>query len=276
MRLKLRALRGDEAQHDRFGPGHEPQWRETARPLIVVLEKIAVDVHLVEQDLRDWFVTPFGEPRASEIAATEVNANHEIFWAIAECSVDEGRIGSGQFVGIVAAIHGALAHLGVTQIGEIGVVHLDVPAAGGVERGDLIAIALRKIVEEEVEVRIRLDVDSGASAAKVHHGWRGNGHLGRSRRVSLQEIEVIDLDVAGVTEFSGDTEAWWGEVDGLAGIRTGLDGAVDGHAVEAFEEVEMEIGAPDFSIGDGAQPNVFLHAHDARDFFILDRPEFAP
>ena len=71
--------------------------------------------------------------------------------------VDQRRVGARQLVGIVATVDRALAHAGVAQVGEVGVVELDVAAPGGVEGGDLVAVDLGEIVEEAVEVGVRLD-----------------------------------------------------------------------------------------------------------------------
>ena len=74
----------------------------------------------------------------------------------------------GSSFGIVAAVDRALAHAGIAEVGEVGVVELDVAATGRVEGGDLVAVHLGEVVEEAVEVGVRLDADA-------RPGRRGNG-----------------------------------------------------------------------------------------------------
>ncbi len=160
--------------------GHEAERGEVTRTLVVVLEEVRVDVELAEEHFGHRFVAPAGEEGAPEVAATQVDTDGEVVGPAFEGGVDERRVGSRQFVGIVAPLDGALAHDRVAQVGEIRVVELDVAATGRVQGGDLGAIDLGEVVEELVHVGVRLDVDPGSAAAEVHHRRRGDGHLGRA------------------------------------------------------------------------------------------------
>ena len=57
---------------------------------------------------------------------------------------------------------------GIAQVGEVGVVELEVPAAGGVERTDLVAVALGEVVEE-------LGRGRGTTRCRCPRGRRGSG-----------------------------------------------------------------------------------------------------
>ena len=96
--------------------------------------------------------------------------------------VDQLGVGVRQRVGIVAALDGAGAHHRIAQVGEVGVVELDVAAAGGVEGVDLGAVARGEIGEELVEVGVGVDVDRRPPAAEVDHRRRRDRHLRRLRR----------------------------------------------------------------------------------------------
>ena len=58
-----------------------------------------------------------------------------------------------QLVGIVTALSGLRPHLRIAQEREVRVVELDVPAARLVERGELVAIHLREVFEEFIQIR---------------------------------------------------------------------------------------------------------------------------
>ena len=104
----------------------------------------------------------------------------------------------GSSFGVVAAVDRALAHAGIAEVGEVGVVELDVAAPGRVEQRDLVAVHLGEVVEEAVEVGVRLDVDPGPAAAEVGHRGRRDGDLGEAAIgcVGGHELVVGDLDRA--------------------------------------------------------------------------------
>jgi len=76
-----------------------------------------------------------------------------------------------QLVGVVPALARRLAHLVVAQVGQVGVVHLHVAAAGGVERAQFVAVGLGHVViEHRIELGIGVLADAGAAPAEVQHG----------------------------------------------------------------------------------------------------------
>ncbi len=71
-------------------------------------------------------------------------------------------------VGVLAARADGLAALGVAKIGEIGIVELQVAAAGGMEVGDLLAVDPDEIGVEALDLRIDALRHGGAAAAQAH------------------------------------------------------------------------------------------------------------
>lgn len=67
----------------------------------------------------------------------------------------------------------------------------------------------------------------------------------------FEELEVLDLDGAGVVEFPRHDEAGWREAFFAGG--GGLQGAFDFDTGEVLEVVEVEEGAAEFAVGDGAE-----------------------
>jgi hypothetical protein len=109
------------------------QRREIARARVVVLEEVAVDVELVEQHLCHRLVAALGGPRALEVAAAQVHARRHARRPGRDRVVDELGVAARQLVRIVAARAGALAHLRVAKVSEVGVVELHVRASGRCE-----------------------------------------------------------------------------------------------------------------------------------------------
>ena len=206
-------LGADQSQHDRLVLRHVAQRREVARARVVVFEEIAVDGELVEQDFGHRLVAALRGPCALEIAAAQVHARGHAGRALRDRRVDELGVAARQLVGIVAALARAFAHLLVAQVGEIGIVELQVRAAGRREVGDLVAIRLRHVVVERLEVRIRIAADRAAAAAEMQHRRRGDRHLRRARGDRAQELEVGALDRLVVANLAGNLHHRRREID---------------------------------------------------------------
>ena len=85
-----------------------------------------------------------------------------------EAVVDQPGVLAGGRVGIEPALGGIGALLVIAQVGEVGVVHLHIAAAGVVQRAQLIAVGARHVVvESRVEVGIGLTADAAAAAAEM-------------------------------------------------------------------------------------------------------------
>ena len=150
--------------------GHVPEGGEIPRARIVELEEEAVVGQLGEDGLGHRGVAALGPPRRPEIAAAEMGAHGEVAGPVAQGRLDQLH-GEGELViRIVALLSPAGPHLLVAEIGEAHVVELEIPAARGVEVGDLRAIRRGQVLHEGVEVGIDRAIDIGAAHLRVEHG----------------------------------------------------------------------------------------------------------
>ena len=198
----------------------------------------------------------------------------EIRRTLVDHGIDERRVRMRQLVGIVTALRGLRAHLRIAQVREVRVVELDVPAARRVERGELVAIHLREVFEEFIQIRIRGDVDSLPSAAEVHHRRRRDGDLRRPGHDRPKKIEVGGLNVLDVPQLARDGHPRRCEVD-LAGPRAELrrDAAGHGDALQPLQEVDVKERAAELAVGDALQPDRFLFPNHITDGFVFDPAE---
>ena len=126
--LELRALRRHQAEDDALARRHEPQRLEPAGAGVVVLQEEAVDLQPAEQRLGDEVVAALGHPRGAEVAAAHVRGDRQRVRAAGERGVDLPDVALVQVLG-VAALRGELgALLGVVEVGQAGVVELQVGA----------------------------------------------------------------------------------------------------------------------------------------------------
>src|SRR6185295_6494512 len=270
-RLELAELGRDEAEDDGLALGEEPQRPDVARALVVVFEEVAVDVHLGKQRLGDRLVAALRRPCALEVAAAQVHAQRHAGGFLRDDAVDERRVAVRQLVRVVAARARRLAHLVVAQVGEVGVVHLHVAAAGGGERAQLGTVGVGDVLPERLEVGVVLAADAGAAAAEVQHRRRRDRHLRRVAGADLrpQVLEVGALDVLDVADLVDHAHHRRRELLAAVGL---LDGRrnVGLDAGELLEKVDVEVGAAELAVGDAAQPHVLLEADDLGDRVVLD------
>src|SRR3546814_12973495 len=109
------------------------------------------------------------------------HADGHVLRALADRLVHQAAVEMCEGIRVVTARLGALADLRVAEIGEVGVVHLQVAAAARRQVGDLGAIGGREVGIEVFEVRIDLLRDRLAAAAELQHGGRGNADIRRFR-----------------------------------------------------------------------------------------------
>ena len=254
--------------------GREAQRREIARALVVVFEKKAVDLHLVEQDFGDRLIAAPRHPRALEIAAAKMDADRHVLRPVADRIVDELAIETRQRVRVVAARLGALADIGVAQIGEVGVVELQVAAAARGQIGDLGPVGGGQIIVEVLQARVDGLADRLAPAAEMQHRGGRDADFRRLRRHGLEKIEIRPLNRRHVPDLASDMHRRRLEADlGPVVFAEGRDEfAVMGlDAFQALEEIDMKKGAAEFPVGDPLEPHVLLRAHDLADALVLDR-----
>src|SRR6266542_2286089 len=74
--LELGPLGRDQSQDDDLVLAPQvAEWREVPRPLVVVLQEVAVDLHLTEQGLGDVLVPAGRDPGAAHVSPTHVDAD---------------------------------------------------------------------------------------------------------------------------------------------------------------------------------------------------------
>jgi hypothetical protein len=179
-----------------------------------------------------------------------------------------------QFVGVVAALAGGFAHLLVAQVGQVGVVHLHIGAAGATA-AQFVAIGLGHVViKRRVQLGVGVFADAGAPAAKVQHGGRGDGDLGRMARadLALQVLEVGQLDVLDVAHLVDHAHHRRRQLLRAIGLTDG-DRDVGLDAADLLQKVDVEIGAAELAVGDALQAHVFLELHDLGDGLVFDRAQ---
>ena len=79
-RFQLWEFGRHETEYNGLVVGNEPQRSEVAGAFVVVLEEVGIDVEFREQHLGDGFVSATGEVGASEVAATQVDADCQVTW----------------------------------------------------------------------------------------------------------------------------------------------------------------------------------------------------
>jgi hypothetical protein len=166
----------------------------------------------------------------------------------------------------------------IVEIGEAGVVELEIGAAELVQRRDLVGVDAGEIVPERIHLGIDARVDGGAAAAVVQHRRRRDRQLGRrSRRRNRFEIgEIVAEDRPGEGEPAGDPVRRRAERH-RSGLVLELDMqlpvAVD-HAADLIEEIHVPRAAAHLAVGDPAQPERRLAPHRRGDRLVLDGAQF--
>src|SRR6185437_8321481 len=96
--------------------------------------------------------------------------------------IDEADISEVLALAAAAQLRNVVALRRVVEIGEAGVVELQVAAAELAECRYLVGIDAAEVVPEGVELGIDLVVDRGTAAAVMHHAGRRYGQFRRRRR----------------------------------------------------------------------------------------------
>ena len=177
-----------------------------------------------------------------------------------------------ELVGILAAGDHLLAEVGVAQVGEADVVHLEVAATGGVERVDLGAVGGDEVVPELVEVGVHVAVDHLRTAHQVRHARPRDRDLrDRLRRRIGEEREVVDEDRLVEVDLADDDRDRRALTLAREVLRSLALGGAD--PAERGEEVEVPPVATELAVGDGWQADRLLLGHHFRDRFVLDRAQ---
>src|SRR5436305_10743360 len=231
--LQFAALGGDQAEHDHLAPRHEAQRLETAGALVVPLTEEPVHVQLAEQGLGDEVVPARGGPGGPEVAPAHVRGDRHAGGLGHERVVDLADVAQVQVVGVLAP-GGDLGPLyRVVEVGQAGVVELEIGTPQGGQPGDLVGIGGGQVAPELLDVRIDVRVDRGRAATVVDHVRRGDGQLrGGAARQRLQIGEVLFEDRLGHMDLAAHVQRRRGELD------------VPGRVVELHRQVARRLADP--------------------------------
>ncbi len=117
-------------------------------------------------------------------------------------------------LGISAELGDVFALRRVVEIGEAGIVKLQIGAAELAQAFDLVGIDLAEVVPEFRQIRIDVAVDHRIAAAILHHAGRRDGQLRRARGDRrLEEFELLTEDAFLQLELAGDAERRRGKFD---------------------------------------------------------------
>ena len=178
--------------------------------------------------------------------ATVMSSRH-----VADRRVHRLRVHRGVLLRLVAELAERLLHLRVAHHRDRRVVDLQIAAAGLVEVGDLLAVGLRQIGPELVQVRIGL-LERLAVAARVQHRRRRHAELGGALRDRFQELEMIEhvrLRAPDLARHPHQRRLLVGVLE-LARRRSALQRL---HAAEAAQEVDVPPVAAELAVGDALQ-----------------------
>src|SRR6185369_5293458 len=180
----------------------------------VVLQEEPVHGQLREQCLGDEVVPAGGDPGGAEVAAAHVRGDGHVRGLAGDRVVDLLDVPQVHVLGVLAA-SGDLGALGrVVQVGQRGVVELQVGAAQLVQPLDLVGVGGGQVRPELLHFRVHRLVDRGGAAAVVHHVRRGDGQLGYGRGdVGPQERERVREDRVVDLELAVDADRGGGELD---------------------------------------------------------------
>src|SRR5262249_55117686 len=191
---------------------------------------------MAEQLLGDKIVSPRCDEGGAEISPTGMHGDRHVGRLARERRVGEPRIALRQAVWIVTALLGLRALVRVAQHGPGGVVELKIAAAGGEKMADR-WISTCEVVEENSPSRGEVFADGGAVLPEMKCARRRDGYFRRNARVRFQEFEMVQHAMAGKTDLAIDPDRFGFGLHATE-LNTVIAG-VEGHAVEAAEEIEM-------------------------------------
>src|SRR5215467_1002726 len=124
--FQLAPLGGHQAEHDHLAGRHEAQRLEAAGALVVVFEEEAVHGQFAEQRLGNEVVPARRGPRGAEVAPAQVRGDREPRGLGRERGVDLADVAQVLVLGVLAAPGDLRALRRVVEVGQAGVVELEV------------------------------------------------------------------------------------------------------------------------------------------------------
>jgi hypothetical protein len=190
--------------------------------------------------------------------------------------VDLLDVAQMQVLGVVATPGDHRPLRRVVEVGEAGVVELEVGAAQLADAPDLLGVGVAQVAPELLQVGVDVAVDRRLAAAIVDHVRRRDGELGGGGgHHRLQRLEVLAEDGLLQADPAVDLERCRGELDG-AGWVAELDLQVLGclrDTAEPVDEVHVPGGAAELAVGGRLQTDVSLHRDHIADRVVLDRAQ---
>jgi hypothetical protein len=161
---------------------------------------------------------------------------------------------------------------GIVEVGQAGVVELQVGAPEIAERRHLRSVGGAQVIPEPVDVRVHRRVDGRRPAPVVDHARRGDRQLGRRRGGHLPEgPEVVAEDRFGQSHRAVDRERRRLERQ-VANVVVELDpqgllGRAD--PAQAVDEIHVPGGSPQLTVRRRPEADVLLHPHQPADGVVL-------
>jgi hypothetical protein len=146
--------------------GQEPQRLQATASLVIPLEQKVVNLEVPEEDLGDGLVSARRKVSGTEVSTAQVDRGGHVGGLETEGLVDELDVLSGEFIDILASFLGGVSHLLGAEVGQVGVVELNVLASGFGESGNLLLVCLGEVGVEVGEIGVVFVVDSGSATAK--------------------------------------------------------------------------------------------------------------
>src|SRR5215472_10575946 len=274
--LQHALLRGDEAEYDHLALGYEAERGEAAGARRVVLQEVAVDLDLVEENLGHGIVATLGDPAAFEITAAEMHGDGHVPRPARDRAVDQPRVSVRQLLGILADAAHLVAQLRIAEIGEVHLIELQVGKTALCQSGHLLTVDAAEVGVELGDIGVGLLVYGLAAAAEMDGAGGGNADLGhRCLHRGLQEGVVLGHDPLRVAELAVDPEARGHELEiAFLGMEARLHARRHhGDVGELLEEIEVPEGAAELAVGRALEAHVLLQLHDLSDALVLDLAE---
>ncbi len=155
----------------------------------VIFEEVERDVHGVEQPVGDLVVAALGVPLAAAVAAAQMHADPHAGRRVLEHAVGDRDVLVDQRAPVVAARLQPLLHVGIAELGEGGLVDLDIAAAGGGKRVQLLAERLDGVLPELVEVLVGALSTAASPPRKCSAQGPGMVIFGTSRVLSWMNLK---------------------------------------------------------------------------------------
>ncbi len=188
--------------------------------------------------------------------------------------VDQPHAGLRVDVRILAPHPQRLALVRVAHVGEVGVVELQVAAAGGGQVVDLVLVDFLEVGMPLGEVGIGGAIDLIATAAQGHRRG-GDGHLADALagQGAGDDGVVAQHDRGVALDLGGDPQPGRAELEhfavGLMEMR-GVGVEVGFHPFDAGQEVEVEIGAAELAVRGEAEAELLLQGDHVADGRVFD------